>query len=118
MVEVEAIIDYINKIKKLLDFGVDISFLNKRYVKKDKVDTLLCCVLAKLPNSYKRKIRTSTSKFSSVNAFKLLQDNLTKKAWFSSSMYVIDYAKTKQLIDSVLQTIRRGIDDLEKEANR
>ena len=118
MVEVEAIIDYINKIKKTLDFGAEMHFMNKRYIKKDKIDTLLCCVLAKLPNSFKRKMRVPGHKFNSVNAFKLLQDNLTRKAWFSPSMYSIDYAKSRQLIDSVLTSLKRDIEDIEYGGNK
>lgn len=118
MVEVEAIIEYLNKIKKVLDFGAEMHFMNKRYIKKDKVDTLLCCVLAKLPTSFKRKMRVAGNKYSSISAFKLLQDNLTRKAWFGGAMYSVDYARSRQLIDSVLASIRRDIQNLENGDNK
>lgn len=115
MTEVEALIDYINKIKKLIQYNADFSFLNKRYIQKDKIDTLLICALGKLPQSFKKKMRVSNNKYNSINAFSLFQKRITVKAWFAPSMYAIDYAEALKLMDIIVRNIKRDIVNLENE---
>lgn len=114
MDDLRAILDYINKIQRTIEYNADLSLGNSKFVKKDKVDNLLCCVLAKLPDKFKKKMRVPGNKYRSVGAFKLLQDVITKKAWYMPSMYKVDISKAKQLIASINSYIAKDLEEIDQ----
>ena len=111
--DVAAIKDYLKKILRTITLDTDFKIFKSSYVKRDKIDTLLCCILAKLPDSYKKLMKSSVKSYSSIISFVLLQEVLTKKSLLSSKCYKINVALAIQLINKVLSSIQRDIHTLE-----
>ena len=114
MDELQEIISYLKKLERTIEYNSDFVFMNTRFIKKDKIDNILCCILAKLPNEFKKKMRVADNKYRSVSAFKLLQDNITQKSFFGPSMYKYDFAKSKQLLASLKSYLPKDIEDMNR----
>lgn len=114
MADIAAIKDYLKKIQRTVNLDADFTFFGKRYVKKNKLDTLICCVLAKLPDEYKKKMtRGDAKRFSSMVSLNLLQGVLTKKFWLNSDVYEVDLSKANKLITTFSSTVQRDINTIE-----
>ncbi len=111
--DVAAIKDYLRKILRTITLDTDFKIFKSSYVKRDKIDTLLCCILAKLPDSYKKLMKSSVKSYSSIVSFVLLQKVLTRKSLLNPNCYKINKERATQLINTVLTSIQRDIHTLE-----
>ena len=56
MEDLTDLINYFKKLQRVVVRDIDFKFLNNSFIKKNKIDDVLCCILASLPNVYKRNI--------------------------------------------------------------
>ena len=59
MEDVVAVKDYFKKLQRAVNEEAEFTFFSFKFVKKNRIDDLLCCILALLPDSYNREICTS-----------------------------------------------------------
>lgn len=106
---------YLKKIQRVVNCDADFKFFGSHFIKKSKVDDLWCCVLATLPSIYKKNMKTDLGKkLSSVIASNHLFDALKKKCFFNSQMYSLNVEDVNKSIDTILATIERDVNYLEK----
>lgn len=116
MVEIDSIKDYLKKLQKVINFDHTFSFAGIRLIKKSKIDDILCCVYAKLPESYKKMLKTKVDvqKYNSVLCYSLLMKLLSRKFFLDKNMCMIHVTEANKLISAVILGIERDIDSIEK----
>ena len=106
---------YLKKLQRVISSDADFTFFGSAYVKKNKVDDIWCCVLASMPNIFKKNLNSSLGKkLNSVIAYKHLFDALKRKCPFSSSMYSVNVSEAVKSITTLLTVIERDINYLEQ----
>lgn len=110
-----ALQDYFKKIQKAIDTA-DFAFLNFRIVKKSKIDDLLVCTLALLPDDFKKamKKRLKLDMFPSVSCYNRLSKIIKKPFILSKDYYIIPYGEASTMIKSIRQNLDRDIRRLEQ----
>ena len=109
--------EYFRKLQRVIINDADFRFLSVEFIKKNRNDDILCCILATLPEAYKRKLRSSDAKkFNSMIAYNVLFDAIKRKCPFSSEMYMVDTDKAIRLINSIVTSIQRDVDIIEKDS--
>ena len=115
MADVTALKDYLKKIQKIISYNADISFGSTRLIKKSKIDDILCCVFASMPDLYKKYLKADYDKrFSSINTFRMLDIELKHKFFLNQNMYSINLNKCNQLINAVFNSIDNDIKKMEE----
>lgn len=108
---------YLKKLQRVISNDADFTFFGSSYIKKNKVDDIWCCILASMPNIFKKNMNTDLGKkLNSVIAYKHLFDALKKKCPFSSQMYSVNVVEANKSITTFLVAIERDINYLEKYA--
>lgn len=110
-----ALHDYFKKIQRALDTA-DFAFLNFRIVKKNKIDDLLVCTLALLPESFKKamKKRLKLDTFPSVSCYNRLSKIIKKPFVLSNDYYIVSYSEANTMLKSIRQNLDRDIRELEE----
>lgn len=119
MVEMEDIIaikEYLKKLQKVINFDNVFSFANLRLVKKSRIDDIICCIYAKLPDSYKKvlKSKVNVKQYNSILCYGLLTKLLAKKFFLDQSLCLLDISEVNRLTNSVISGIERDIYNIEK----
>ena len=106
---------YLTKIKDLIN-NPTFSLGDKRYIKKIKVDDLICCMEASFPEAFKKLVKEK--RFSSVESGKYYKNLLSalkaKKGIIFSDCYVISYRATLTFIEAFAKNIDSDIKKLEE----
>ena len=110
-----ALHDYFKKIQKAIDTA-DFAFLNFRIVKKNRIDNLLVCTLALLPDAFKKamKKRLQLDMFPSVSCYNRLSKIIKKPFILSKDYYIIPYGEASAMIKSIRHSLDRDINQLEE----
>ncbi len=116
MVEIDAIKDYFKKLQKVINFDSTFSFASIRLVKKSKIDDIICCVYAKLPDSYKKMLKTKVDvkRYNSVLCYSVLTKLLARKFFLDKNLCMINITEANKLISSIILGIERDINSIEK----
>lgn len=116
MSDVNALLGYFNKLQKIILNNADISFGSKKFLKKEKIDDILCCILSLLPDIYKKDFNTTyDSKYSSISSFKLLYGELRHKFFLLPEYYLVKSDNVIKLINLIKKSIASDIRMLEKD---
>ncbi len=107
--------DYFKKLQRTIIVNPDFKLFKVVLVKKNKIDDILCCIFAKLPDSYKKMLHsTGSSKFGSILSYNVLLKVIKTKFFLSQDLYVIDAGKAVRLIDTILKTLQNDIKAIDK----
>ncbi len=107
--------NYFKKLQRIIIRDADLKLFKYSFFKKNKIDDILCCIIATLPDAYKKNMRTNLGKkLGSVIVCNTLFDTIKNKCPFSSDKYMIDASKASRLIDTITKTIERDIRYIEK----
>ena len=113
--DIAAIKDYLKKIQRVVTMDVDFNLFGTRLIKREKIDNLLCCVLAKLPKEYQKLMREGVSKrYSSVLSLSALQKELSKTFWLNKNYYSVDLNVVNKLTISILSSIQHDLEAMEQ----
>ena len=106
---------YLKKLQNTIAKDIDFKFFGLNFIKKNKIDDVWCCVLASLPEIYKKNMKTDLGKkLSSVIAYNHLFDALKRKCPFNAQMYSSNAEEVNKSIDTILVTIEKDVIYLEK----
>lgn len=115
MTDVAAIKDYLRKIQRTVEANADFGLMNDKFIKKNKIDDLLCCIYATLPDAYKKLLRSSElKKYKSAICLDTLINKLKHKFLFNPSIYVVNVNEIKSLVSTCISTIETDLAALEK----
>ena len=115
MADSSGLHDYFKKLQRALD-SADFSFLNFRIVKKSKIDDLLVCTLALLPEEFKKamKKKFKLDLYPSVSCYNRLSKLLKKPFILSGDYYIVSYGEATTMLKSIRQNLDRDIKNLEE----
>ena len=110
MDKIEEIKDYLKKLNILITKNAEFTFIDVNFVKKTKVDDLLCCIIAVLPDKYKKFLKTKEGKkLSSVINYNIMIKSLIRPFFFNKNFYMVEYKKVSACINRIIITIERDI---------
>ena len=115
MEDINALQDYFKKLQRAID-NADFTFFNYKFVKKNRIDDLIVCTLAILPESFKKamKKRMQIDAFPSVSCYNRLSKIIKKPFPLSSDLYMVDYGQATTMIKIIRQNIERDVRKLEE----
>lgn len=115
MADSSSLHDYFKKIQRALD-SADFAFFNIRIVKKSKIDDLLVCTLALLPEEFKKamKKKLKLDTYPSVSCYNRLSKLLKKPFILSSDYYIVPYGEASAMLKGIRQSLDRDIRNLEE----
>lgn len=58
MADIVALKDYLKKLQKIINFEATFTFSHWKLIKKTRIDDIMCCIYATLPDTYKRRLKT------------------------------------------------------------
>ena len=115
MARIKEIKDYLRKLDNLIRNNAEFTFMDFKFVQKTKVDDLLCCFLAVLPEKYKKCLKEKKSEqFNSIITYQIMQKALIRPFYFNKNLYVIRYKKVLKNINTIMLMIERDIAFAEK----
>lgn len=116
MAEIDAIKDYLKKLRKVINFEAAFVFFDIGIYKKNKIDDILCCIYAKLPASYKRALKTQQmiKNYNSLLCYNLLVKHMSKKFFLDNRYCVLRIKEINNLIQAVIMCIEKDINSIEK----
>ena len=115
MLDVSDTISYFKKLQKVIYYEADFVFWGFALVKKNKIDDVLCCILATLPDSYKRLMKQREGKkLKSIVAYEMLFNAIKGKFILNSNMYLVRNEDANKYISTILATLEKDIAYIEK----
>ena len=106
---------YLKKLQNTIARDIDFKFLGMNFIKKNKIDDVWCCILASLPEIFKKNLKSTFSKkLNSIIAYNHLFNALKHKCPFSSEMYSVNVEGVNHSITTILTSIERDVNYLEK----
>ena len=113
--DVEQLKEYFKKLRAVVLTGADFNFFGSIFIKKNKIDDVLCCILATLPDIYKKGLRTNAAKkMTSMLAYNLLFKAIKQKCPFNSEVYMVNKQNAIRYISTIISSIERDLIYLEK----
>ena len=116
MVDIIALLDYFKKMQRAID-NADFKLLQFKLVKKARIDDLLVCTLAVLPDTFKKamKKRLKLDAYPSVSCYNRLSKIIKKPFFLSNDYYLINYGEATAMLKSIRQHLERDLKRLEVE---
>lgn len=111
MTDIDAIVKYFEKLQKIILHDSGLNFGNKKFIKKTKLDDILCCIFAKLPNEYKNN---NIGRYKSVKTFKNLYLQLRQTFFLMPNHYMINVNEVNLALTQIKKTIIQDIESIER----
>ena len=96
MDKIEDIKQYLNKLLKVVKGKGEFSLFGKKLIKKEKIDDILCCLLAVFPDNYKKMVKQKQGgkvRLNSIILYNALFDAIKGKFILNNSVYMVDSKK-------------------------
>ena len=115
MSDIDNLKDYFKKLQKIINFETVFSFTKFKFVKKSRIDDIMCCIYATLPDSYKKILKTKVNiqRYNSMICYNMLIKLLNKKFILDSNICVINSIEVEKVINTIVKTIERDINSIE-----
>ena len=115
MMDIDAITNYLKKLERIISYEAEFSIAGYELIKKNKIDDLLCCLLAVLPDVFKRMIKhPHGNKYKSVLSYNLLFNAIKGKFILNSNVYLVNTEKVKQYIKTIILNIEKDVIRIEE----
>lgn len=115
MTDLSETLSFFKKLQKITKFDADFSFGAYCLIKKSKIDDVLCCILATLPESYKRIMKQREGRnLKSVVAYDMLFNAVKGKFIFNSNVYLVKLKDVDKYIATILITLEKDVLYVEK----
>jgi hypothetical protein len=113
---IEVLLDYFKKLQRAIN-NADLKVFKYKFVKKSRIDDLLVCTLAVMPESYKKamKKRVSLDLYPSVACYNRLYKMIKRTFFLASDYYMIDFHEATVMLGSILRHLESDIKKLEEE---
>ena len=115
MAEIQEIVSYLKKLQRIIQREADFTFFSYKLIKKEKIDDILCCYLASLPDSYKKTMNNVTLKrrYNSMMNYKMLMQSVKLRFRFNSSVYLVKHKQAIDTISAIIATLEKDIKYIE-----
>ena len=114
MEDITALLGYFNKIQKSID-NADLTVFKYKFVKKNRIDDLMVCTLAVLPDSFKKamKKRLGLDVYPSVSCYNRLSKILKKNFVLMPDYYMVNFHEANTMLKSIKLNLEGDIRKLE-----
>jgi len=114
MEDLEAMQNYIKKIQRAIN-NADLSVFQYRFVKKNRIDDLLVCTLAVMPEVFKVAMsrRQGLEMYPSVSSYSRLSKVIKRTFFLMSDYYMVDYAEASKMLVAIQKFLSKDIKRLE-----
>ena len=102
--KIDDIKKYIRKLHSVLLNEASFSFFSNKFVNKQRIDDIICCIDANWPDKIKTKNKRE-ERFFSEKVYIMFVKNITQKTFISSSLYKINYNEFLQQSGTLLKAI-------------
>lgn len=112
----EALQDYIKKLQRAVD-NADLTVFQYKLVKKSRIDDLLVCTLAVMPDVFKKamKKRLKLDLFPSVSCYNRFTKMVKRTFFLTPDYYLINYREATVMLTSIKKNLEADIKRLEEE---
>ena len=115
MEKIKTLKDYFSKLQRTIIYNADFKIFNKAFIKKNKIDDILCCILTTFPPLYKRMLNMREGvQYKSVLSYNMLIRDIKKKFAFNPNVYMVNISGANSKINAILKTIESDINNIEK----
>lgn len=116
MSEADTIKEYLKKLQKTINFDSTFTFGRFRLVKKGRIDDIMCCIYATLPDYYKKMLKTKidVQRYNSVICYGLLTKLLARTFFLDKSLCILNINEVNKLAASIILSIERDMEAIEK----
>ena len=115
MEEIKTLKSYFNKLQRTIVHNADFKLFNVALVGKNKIDDILCCILATFPNTYKRLINLKEGRdFHSILSYNLLLNALKRKFIFNPNVYLVNVGTANKLLTAISKSVEADVNRIEK----
>lgn len=105
----ESIVELKKHFKKLqyvIENDAVFTLIDRKLLKKNNIDDILCCIEASFPPEYKDYIkRQGSNKIKSRYYYNILKEKIQNKFMFSSNLYSVKYKETPSLISTIIKNL-------------
>ena len=117
MEDITALLDYFKKIQRAID-NADLRIFKYKFVKKSRIDDLLVCTLAVLPETFKKatKKRLKLDLYPSVSCYNRLSKLVKKPFILNPDYYMIDFNEANIMLKSIKLNLERDLKQLEEDS--
>lgn len=113
MDKIEEIKQYFQKLQRIVKGKGEFALFGRKLIKKEKIDDILCCLLAVLPDKYKHEIKFGKEKLNSIICYKAMFKSLKGNFPLSKSVYLVHAKKASDSISAILKCIEADIKHVE-----
>ena len=115
MEDITTLQDYFKKLQRAID-NPDLTIFKYRLVKKTRIDDLLVCTLAVMPDTYKKatKKRFQLDLYPSVSCYNRLTKILKRSIPLLSDYYLVNYQNATTMLTNIRKNIEGDIKRLEE----
>ena len=115
MAQIDEIKEYLSKLQMVLK-RADFNLFGYSFVKRNRVDDLMCCIMAVLPKQFKAILtyKTEMHKFVSTLNFSMLKKEMMRPFFFSKDLYIYELNKVLIYIQNITRSIEKDIEKIEK----
>lgn len=113
--DLTALKDYFKKLQRVITYDANFTLMRSKIIKKIKIDDILCCVYASIPDVYKKYIKTKEGKelFSAVQ-LDMINKLVKHKFFLNADYYSVDVDRVSKAISSFVNYIDRDVAYAEK----
>jgi len=107
--------NYIKKLHKVVS-SAELTLFGYSLARKNRIDDLLCCIIASFPDVYKKALKTRTlrpGQFQSVAAFNRLSKIIKQPAFLLNSFYAFKIGEVNELFKIINRDLDLDIRNLE-----
>ena len=115
MAQIDEIKEYLRKIQLVVK-NPEFSFVGSCFVKKSRIDDLMCCLMAVLPKQFNNILKYKTERYKYVSTLNIakLKDEMMHPFLFSKNLYVFELNKIMVYIQNIMKSIEQDIEKIEK----
>jgi hypothetical protein len=109
---IEEIKKYLKKLNIIIDNNSSFSFGSYRFVNKQRIDNIICCIESNWPEMLKKTSKYYKKGLDSEKFFKIFLNTITNKTFISSSLYLIKYDVFIEQSAHLIKTINYDLKNL------
>ena len=117
MENIKELQDYIKKMQHIINNNSSFSFLKYKFIKKSRIDDIMCCIYKALPDEYKKMLvsKKNYEKYKSIVYYRMLIKIIKHTFSFDKNMLMIDYKKINHITTQILYNIERDLNAIMKD---
>ena len=113
MANVDDAKTYLKKLQRIINMDNEFSLFGNSYIKKTKVDDVLCCFISSLPEAFKKEVQFPKKTIpKSIQAYKVLMEVIHIEFKLNKNLYSINLKECDSLINTIISTLEADLNHI------